>query len=154
MQLLRAKVLRPHFQIKASQQSSLCMFKAVVPTLTCGFDYASGSSSCHLLKLSLTKSQAAIGLICSFMYTTNFLSETIVALNNHCQIWTRNAVPQKGTVCRTAIIPDNWKMVVLHFGDSCCNILHMEGLQLSRRQRMTWDSNTVLPLPQCDKTEA
>lgn len=50
MQLLRAKVLRPHFQIRASQQSSLCMFKAVVPTLTCGFDYASGSSGYHLLK--------------------------------------------------------------------------------------------------------
>lgn len=50
MQLLRAKVLRLYFQIRASQQSSLCMFKAVVPTLTCGFDYASGSSGCHLVK--------------------------------------------------------------------------------------------------------
>lgn len=50
MQLLRAKLLRLHFQIRASQQSSLCMFKAVVATLTCGFDYASGSSGCHLLK--------------------------------------------------------------------------------------------------------
>lgn len=49
-QLLRAKVLRPHFQVRASQQSSLCMFKAVVPTLKCGFDYVSGSSGCHLLK--------------------------------------------------------------------------------------------------------
>lgn len=50
MQLLRAKVLRPHFQVRASQQSSLCMFKAVVPTLMRGFDYVGGSSGCHLLK--------------------------------------------------------------------------------------------------------
>lgn len=70
------------------------------------------------------------------MYTTN-LSETNVALKNHCQTWTRNALPQKGTVCIAATIPDNWKVVVLQFGDSCCNVLHMEGLQFSRRQRMT-----------------
>lgn len=50
MQFLRGKVLRPHFQIKASQQSILCMFKAVVPTLMRGFDYVSGNSGCHLLK--------------------------------------------------------------------------------------------------------
>lgn len=37
------------FQIRASQQS-LFMFKAVIPTLKCGFDYASGRSGCHLLK--------------------------------------------------------------------------------------------------------
>lgn len=84
--------------------------------------------------------------------TPQTLSETNLALKNHCQTWTRNALSQKCTVCRAAIIPENWKIMVLQFGDSCCNILHMEGLQSSRRQRMTWDSNTALPLLQCDKT--
>ena len=53
----------------------------------------------------MTESQAAIGLICSFMCTTNFLSETNGALKNHCQTWIRNALPQKGTVCRAAMYP-------------------------------------------------
>lgn len=97
--------------MRSSQQSILCLFTEVVPTLKRGFDYVSGSSGCHLLKQFSTGSQAAMGFICSFMYTTNFLSEMNGTWKNHCQTWARNALPKKGTICAASMYPRQLEMV-------------------------------------------
>lgn len=62
-------------------------------------------------------------------------------------LWKITARLGQGMLCHRRAaelpcIPGNWKLVVLQFGDSCRDILHMEELQFSRRQRRTWDSNT------------